>query len=76
MARSKHALTISRHTRMMVGLGFKGGIRNHTTYLRKLAYSKKWNKLHHADINAAKNILSRFITGPYGAGFKPEMVEA
>lgn len=23
-----------------------------------------------ADINAAKNILSRFLTGPYGAGFK------
>ena len=37
----------------MVGLGFKGGIRNHTTYLRKLAYSKKWNKLHHTAINAA-----------------------
>lgn len=24
-----------------------------------------------ADINAAKNILSRFLTGPYGAGCKP-----
>jgi len=25
-----------------------------------------------ADINAAKNILDRFLTGPYGAGFKPK----
>lgn len=25
-----------------------------------------------ADVNAAKNILSRFLTGPYGAGFKAE----
>ena len=25
-----------------------------------------------ADVNAAKNILDRFLTGPYGAGFKPE----
>ena len=25
-----------------------------------------------ADINAAKNILDRFLTGPYGAGFKPD----
>jgi transposase len=25
-----------------------------------------------ADINAAKNILSRFLTGPYGAGFQAE----
>lgn len=24
-----------------------------------------------ADVNAAKNILDRFLTGPYGAGFKP-----
>ena len=28
-----------------------------------------------ADINAAKNILDRFLSGPYGAGFKPESVE-
>ncbi|MFA5525235.1 MAG: transposase [Acholeplasmataceae bacterium] len=27
-----------------------------------------------ADINAAKNILSRFILGPYGAEFKPNIV--
>jgi len=25
-----------------------------------------------ADINAAKNILDRFLTGPYGAGFQPK----
>lgn len=25
-----------------------------------------------ADINAARNILDRFLTGPYGAGFKPK----
>lgn len=25
-----------------------------------------------ADTNAAKNILDRFLTGPYGAGFKPK----
>jgi len=25
-----------------------------------------------ADINAAKNILLRFVTGPYGAGYKPD----
>lgn len=25
-----------------------------------------------ADVNAAKNILDRFLTGPYGASFKPE----
>lgn len=25
-----------------------------------------------ADVNAAKNILDRFLSGPYGAGFKPE----
>ena len=24
-----------------------------------------------ADINAAKNVLWRFVTGPYGAGYKP-----
>jgi putative transposase len=24
-----------------------------------------------ADVNAAKNILTRFLSGPYGAGFKP-----
>ena len=28
-----------------------------------------------ADVNAAKNILDRFLTGPYGAGFKPENPE-
>lgn len=28
-----------------------------------------------ADINAARNILSRFLTGPYGAGFQPQMHE-
>lgn len=27
---------------------------------------------HNADLNAAKNILNRFLTGPYGAGFKSE----
>lgn len=27
-----------------------------------------------ADVNAAKNILNRFLTGPYGAGFKPEVI--
>ena len=25
----------------------------------------------HADVNAAKNILLRFVTGPYGAGYEP-----
>jgi transposase len=25
----------------------------------------------HADKNAARNILHRFLTGPYGAGCKP-----
>jgi IS605 OrfB family transposase len=25
-----------------------------------------------ADVNAAKNILLRFVTGPYGAGYEPE----
>jgi len=28
-----------------------------------------------ADINAARNILIRFITGPYGAGYKPELMK-
>lgn len=26
-----------------------------------------------ADVNASKNILERFLTGPYGAGCKPIM---
>ncbi len=28
-----------------------------------------------ADINAAKNVLIRFLTGPYGAGFQPENLD-
>jgi len=28
-----------------------------------------------ADVNAAKNILDRFLTGPYGAGYKPNNPE-
>jgi len=28
-----------------------------------------------ADVTAAKNILSRFLTGPYGAGCKPTLVD-
>ncbi|KKK57281.1 hypothetical protein LCGC14_3056040 [marine sediment metagenome] len=48
MPRTRLAANSSRHTRMMIGLGFKGGARNHATYLRKLTYSKAWNKAHHA----------------------------
>ncbi len=47
MPRTRHAENSSRHTRMMVGLGFKGGMRNHAAYLRKLTYSKAWNKRNH-----------------------------
>ena len=55
MARTRHAVSSSRHTRMMIGLGFKGGMRNHATYLHKLTYSKAWNKAHHTAIMAASH---------------------
>ena len=53
MARTKRETTQSKHIRMMVGLGFKGGLRNYATYLHKLEYSKRWNKLHHKAICTA-----------------------
>lgn len=43
--------------------------RNRTGELFKC---QKCEHTDNADINAAKNILNRFLTGPYGAGFKPE----
>ena len=48
MDKIKHSIVQAKHSRMMVGLGFKGGVRNYATYLRKLATSNRWNKLHHA----------------------------
>ena len=53
MPRTRHALAVSRHTRMMIGLGFKGGMRNYETYLRKLAKARLWNKEHPSAIIAA-----------------------
>ena len=53
MARTPHALAVSRHTRMMIGLGFKGGMRNYETYIRKLAKARLWNKEHPSAIIAA-----------------------
>ena len=55
MPRPNHNANQSHHTRMMVGLGFKGGVRNHTTYLHKLAYSKAWNKTHRAALIKASH---------------------
>jgi len=55
VARSKHAINQANHARMMVGLGFKAGLRNYTTYLRKLEYSKRWNKEHNQSLTAASN---------------------
>ncbi|KKL76786.1 hypothetical protein LCGC14_2041390 [marine sediment metagenome] len=55
MARTKRETTQSKHIRMMIGLGFKSGIRNYATYLHKLEYSKRWNKLHHKAICAASH---------------------
>jgi hypothetical protein len=37
---------------------------------------RKCGHADNADINAARNILFRFITGPYGAGFKPRTLVA
>ena len=53
MARTKHAINQARHTRMMIGLGFKGGMRNYETYLRKITRSIRWNKEHSSVMRAA-----------------------
>ena len=55
MARSNKSVIQSRHSRMMIGLGFKGGMRNYATYLHKLAYSKAWNKRNHAALVVASH---------------------
>ena len=47
----------------------------HTERGNRSGESFKCRKCEHtdnADINAAKNILDRFLTGPYGAGYKPK----
>ena len=53
MARTNHAINQARHARMMIGLGFKGGMRNYETYLRKRTRSIRWNKEHSSAILAA-----------------------
>ena len=53
MARTQHAIAVSKHSRMMIGLGFKGGMRNYTTYLRRLERAKIWNKTHSGAMRAA-----------------------
>ncbi len=66
MARTKHALAVSRHTRMMIGLGFKGGMRNYATYFRKLESSKRWNKAHSSVMRAANQIYFDKIQAEMG----------
>ena len=66
MTRSKHAIVQANHARMMVGLGFKGGMRNYETYLRKVKFTKKWNKLHSKAGNAASDKYFAKITAELG----------
>ncbi|KKL24125.1 hypothetical protein LCGC14_2418480 [marine sediment metagenome] len=67
MPRTKHAISVAKHSRMMRGLGFKGGMRNYETYLRKLTRSRLWNKSHPSAIRAANHRYQAKIEDEMGS---------
>ena len=63
---TKHLISTKKHAKMMIGLGFKGGLRNYATYLLRLENSKRWNKLNRISSRAANRRYYDKIEAEFG----------